>query len=117
MGTPCLMTLSRSTLTNCCGTLARKVVLKPAISGRFLAAVRNVCRLDARNCTSPPARSSSANVNPPEVPTPGKLPVDSLLHLLELFCPRLALVPGLQCDEKECVVAGADKTKQAKADD
>src|SRR5258708_9634608 len=68
---PCLMTLSRSTWTNCCGTLGRKVVLKPAISGRFRAAIRNVCRLDARNSTSLPARSSSANVNPPEVPTPG----------------------------------------------
>ena len=30
MATPCLMTLSRSTLTNCCGTLGRKVVRQAA---------------------------------------------------------------------------------------
>src|SRR5713226_8886852 len=46
----------------------------------------------------------------------GKFPVDSLLDLLKLHFPRLALVPGLQGDEKESVVAGADETKQAEAD-
>ena len=56
---------------NCCGTLGRNVVLTPAISGRLRAAAMNVFRLLARNWTSLPARSSSTNVNPPEVPTPG----------------------------------------------
>src|SRR5260370_40345708 len=65
------MTLSRSTSTNCCGTLGRKVVLTFAISGRLRAAARNLFRLSARNWTSLPARSSRTKVNPPEVPTPG----------------------------------------------
>src|SRR3989475_2797913 len=71
MATPCLIALSRSTWTNCCGTLGRNVVVTPAISGRFRAAARNVFKLLARNSTSLPARSSRTKVNPPEVPTPG----------------------------------------------
>ena len=71
MGTPCFSTFSRSTSTNFCGTLGRNVVLIAPISGRLRAAARNLSRLSARNWTSRPARSSSTNVNPPEVPTPG----------------------------------------------
>src|SRR5580704_3217472 len=69
--TCCFNTLSRSTSTNSCGTLGKNVVLRFEISGRFLAAVKNVFTLFARNSTSAPERSSSANVKPPEVPTPG----------------------------------------------
>src|SRR5439155_351876 len=65
------MTFSRSTSTNCCGTAGRNVLTMPAISLRFCAAAMNLFRLSARNWTSFPARSSSTNVNPPEVPTPG----------------------------------------------
>src|ERR1700721_970981 len=71
MATPCLITFSRSTFTNFCGTLGRNVVLIEPISGRLRAAARNLSKLAARNCTSFPARSSSTYVNPPEVPTPG----------------------------------------------
>src|SRR5438552_1665602 len=70
IATPCLITLSRSTSMNCCGTLPRKVVFKLAISGRFRAATRNAFRFEVRNSTSLPARSSRTQVNPPEVPTP-----------------------------------------------
>src|SRR6266699_7063344 len=65
------MTLSRSTLTKTCGTFGKKVGISVPSSGRLLAASKNVFRFCARNPTSLPARSSSINVNPPEVPTPG----------------------------------------------
>src|ERR1700730_13292498 len=120
MGTPCLITLSRSTLMNCWGTLPRNVVLTPAISGRLRAAVRNVFKLVARNCTSLPARSSRTNVNPPEVPTPGMAgggktksnPLGQLaegsiqagLYHLKLGFPVGSFVPRFQGDPKKCVV-------------
>ncbi len=71
MFTPCLITLSRSTVTNCWGTLGRYVVARKPISGRLRAAAMNVLKFCVRNSTSLPARSSRTNVNPPEVPTPG----------------------------------------------
>ena len=43
--TPCFRTLSRSTSTNCCGTLGRKVVVMLPISGRLRAASMNLLRL------------------------------------------------------------------------
>ena len=46
------------------------MVVTIPISGRFLAASRNLFRLFTRNSGSLPARSSSTNWNPPEVPTP-----------------------------------------------
>ena len=69
--TPCLSTLSRSTSANICGTLGMKVVITEANSGRLRAASRNALAFLARNSTSWPERSSSMNVAPPEVPTPG----------------------------------------------
>src|SRR5258708_24021651 len=54
-----------------CGTLRINVELIAPISGRFRAAAINLSRLFARNWTSRPARSSSTNVKPPAVPTPG----------------------------------------------
>src|SRR3989442_3388035 len=53
------------------GTLRINVELIAPISGRFGAAAINLSRLFARNWTSRPARSSSTNVKPPAVPTPG----------------------------------------------
>src|ERR1700741_5566787 len=68
---PCFMTFSRSTSAYSCGTLEREVVLSPASSGRFRASVRKVLRFDDRKSRSLPARSSSTNVNRPDVPIPG----------------------------------------------
>ena len=69
--TPCLRTLSRSTLTKTCGTLGRKVVLRPASSGRLRAASMNVSRFVGKKRMSLPGRSSRMKVKPPAVPTPG----------------------------------------------
>ncbi len=72
-------------------------------------------------------------MKPPEVPTPGmaggekregdafgnfaEIAIDVLLDLLELFIAGFALVPRLQSDEEEGVVAGADEAEQAETDD
>src|SRR6201986_2623565 len=69
---PCFMTFSRSTSAYSWGTLEREVVLSPASSGRLRASVRKVLRFDDRNSRSLPARSSSTNVNPPDVPMTGR---------------------------------------------
>src|SRR5205085_1136813 len=42
--------------------------------------------------------------------------VDPLLNLLKLLVARLAVVPRLQRDEEEAVIAGAHKAQQAKSD-
>src|SRR4029079_16145499 len=68
---PCFMTFSRSTSAYNWGTLEREVVLSPASSGRLRASVRKVLRFDDRHSRYLPARSSSTNVNPPDVPMPG----------------------------------------------
>ena len=133
MSTPCLSTLSRSTAMNCCGTRGRNVVFTVAISGRFRAAARNLSTLAARNSMSPPARSSRTNVNPPEVPTPGiaggenenatpwgrrgELPVQALADELVLLLALLAVLPLLQGDEEEGVVARPCQAQQAEPDD
>src|SRR5882762_2558709 len=77
---------------NFCGTLRINVELIAPISGRFRAAAINLSRLFARNWTSRPARSSSTNVKPPAVPT-----------------------PGLQTNPKERVVTGPDEADQVEA--
>ncbi len=46
-------------------------MLRLAISGRLRASAMNLFRLLLRKATSCPERSSSKNVNPPDVPTPG----------------------------------------------
>jgi hypothetical protein len=56
---------------NCWGTLGSSVVVTEANSGRLRAAARNAFVFLARNATSLPERSSSTNVKPPDVPTPG----------------------------------------------
>src|ERR1700723_430555 len=65
------MTFSRSTSANSWGTLEREVVLSPASSGSLRASVKSVWRFDEKNSRSLPARSSSTNVKPPDVPMPG----------------------------------------------
>src|ERR1700687_5665729 len=88
----------------------------------------NLSRLPARNATSRPARSSSTNWNPPEVPTPGiaggeklkAVPCGNLLScsfkrcFISWYC--FAITPWLQSDKKESVVTGSDKAEQAEAD-
>ena len=68
---PCLRTLSRSTSAKYCGVLGSSVVKSNANSGRFRAAARNFSVFSARNAGSLPARSSSMNVTPADVPMPG----------------------------------------------
>src|SRR5713101_3009790 len=95
-GTPCFNTLSRSTSTNSCGTLGRKVVLKPAISGRLRAASRKVPRFLAGNRgwrkTEGNGRGQSA-----------QFPVQVRFDGLELFRAALALIPRFEGHEEERV--------------
>src|SRR5580692_3453317 len=113
---------------NSCGTLGINVVLTVPSSGRLRAAAKNLVKLSPRNLTSRPARSSSTNVTPPAVPTPGiagggeakdgsrrqapEFLVQTRLDGLKLFSLALALIPGLQTNPKETVVTGPYIAKQ-----
>ena len=128
---PCLITLSRSTSTNCCGTLGRKVVVRVPISGRLRAAAMNLFRLSDKKLdvlAGPVFQDERESAGSADAGNGGRreaeghsfrklaqLPIQVRLDGLELLGSGLAIVPVLHGDEEECVVAGSHEAEQAEA--
>src|SRR6266700_352435 len=97
MATPCLSTLSWSTLMYCSGTLGIKVEL--ISTGGANAGYRR--RREAENS---PLRQSAEFL------------IQSSFYFLILFRSALAIAPGFQRNEEETVVAGVGEAEQIEAD-
>src|SRR5580704_9683531 len=110
IATPCLSTLSRSTLMYSSGTLGINVVATKPISGRLRAAAKNLAVLSARNPDTRNRRRRETEDS--SLRQTAEFLVQTSFYFLILFRSAFALAPGFQRNEEETVVASVREAEQ-----
>ena len=131
---PSDLTLSRSTRYSICGMRGSKPLNTKPISGRLRAAASSSCSTSFKRAVSAPVRFCSTKVKPPLVLKPrigGGLSTSTLASLISPLrrrvsvrtmpptdsAGRLALVPGLEADERGAVVGDGLAGQQVESAD